>query len=111
LQSTREFYGSADDKRFALVNSSTFNWPADFQLTLADYQVSKAERKGKRLLGIRVDRYQAPEGESDKHTIALTLLNAGGDENGAVPGGGTIHYTARLIDKAWVVELRGALDP
>ena len=103
LKATREFYGSADDKRFALVNSTAFTWPADSQLDVADYQSAKAERKGKRLLGIRVDTY---EGEGDKHTLTLTLLNAGGSDNGAVPGGGTVRYTARRVDEGWQVELR-----
>ena len=56
-----------------------------------------AKRDGKRLLGIRVDKYQ--------DDITLTLVNAGGSANGEVIGGCTIRYTARHVEKGWVVEL------
>jgi len=103
LKSTRDFYGSPNDKRLALVNSSAFPWPVDFWLDVGDHQLSKAERKGKRLLGIRIDASQNVA--NDKHAITLTLLNVGGTENGAVPGGGTIHYIARRARDGWTVEL------
>jgi hypothetical protein len=35
----------------------------------------------------------------------VSLLNAGGSDNGAVPGSGRLRYTARLKEKKWEIEL------
>jgi len=111
LKSTRDFYGTAADKRFALINSGVFAWPAELPVNLADYKRCQPDRQGKRLLAIRVDRYQEPTKENDRHVLTVTLRNEGGNENGAVVGSGTIHYTARQVDGAWKVELSEATEP
>jgi hypothetical protein len=111
LKATRDFYGTPDDKRFALVGSGEFAWPDEFLVNLADHKRCPPERQGKRLLAIRVDRYQEPTKENDKHALTVTLRNVGGNENGAVVGSGTIHYTARQVDGAWKVELSEEMDP
>ena len=100
LQSTRDFFGSPADKRFTLVDSSTWAWPEKSRIDVAGFQWTAAKRQGQRLLGIRVDHY-----EPATHGVTVTLVNAGGSANGAVIGGCTIHYTAHKTDKDWVVEL------
>ena len=103
LKATREFYGSAGDKRFALVNSDAWTWPE--WPNVAGYQHTTPERTGKRLLRIRVDRYQESGKDNADRTIAVSLVNAGGSANGAVIGAGTVRYTARPSPKGWIVEL------
>jgi hypothetical protein len=105
LKTTREFYGSPDDKHFALVNSDAWTWPKELQLDAADYQLTPAKREGQRLLGIRFDGHQEPGKAIAKPIFTVTLLNAGGSANGAVIGGCTIRYTARQLEKGWAVEL------
>jgi hypothetical protein len=102
LKTTREFYGSPDDTRFALVNSDAWTWSKEAPLAVAGFQLTPAKREAQRLLGIRVDKVQFAEDDKNKSTITLTLLNAGGSTNGAVIGGCTIRY--RLGEKAWVLE-------
>jgi hypothetical protein len=99
LKTTREFYGSPGDKRFALVNSDTLPWPRKFWPAVPGFKRISAVHKGNRLLGIRIDQFRW-EGKS---TITLTLLNAGGEDNGAAVGGCTLRY--RQTDKGKVVEL------
>ena len=55
-----------------------------------------------RLLGIRVERTEP--------TISVTLVNAGGNDNGAVVGGCTILYKTRQTEKEWTVQLAETLD-
>jgi len=105
LKSTREFYGSPGDKRFALVNSDAWTWPKELQLDVAGHQLTPAKREGQRLLGIRFDGNQEPGKANAKPIFTITLLNAGGSANGAVVGGCTIRYTARQLEKGWAVEL------
>jgi hypothetical protein len=127
LKTLREFYGSPGDKRFALVNSPAWNWKKDGQNTvapiprdekssppvtkdglpaIAGYQLTPAQRTGKRLLGIRIDKYQwEADGDYAKYAITVSLLNAGGTDNGPAIGGGTIRYAARSGEKGWRVEL------
>ncbi len=101
LKATREFYGTPGDKRFALVNSEAWTWPKTFRPSVPGYQLAPVRRTGNRLLGIRIDQYQGEEND----TIRVTLVNAGGDANGAVVGGCTLRYTTRPGDKGTVVEL------
>jgi hypothetical protein len=130
LKATREFYGSPGDKRYALVNSPAWNWTKDRQTmtpiprpdeqeskpawtwtkdgqpVIPGFQLTPSQRTGKRLLGIRIDKYQ-PENNGDyaAYAITVTLVNAGGSDNGPVIGGGTIRYIARSGEKGWRVEL------
>ncbi len=101
LKKTHEFYGTPGDKRFALVNSDAWTWPKDFRPAVPGYQLAPVRRAGNRLLGIRIDQYQGEE----NYPIKLTLLNAGGEANGAVVGGCTLRYTTREGAKGTVVEL------
>ena len=78
LKTTREFYGSPDDNRFALVNSDTWTMPDDFKLDIPGMRLTPAGQKGKRLLGIRIDQYHEGEKENANTVIVVTLVNAGG---------------------------------
>jgi hypothetical protein len=102
LKTTREFYGSPGDKRFALIPNPAVAWPKN--MLVPGFQLTKAEPAGKRLLGLRVDEVRDAEGKKPAR-IAVTLLNAGGSANGAVVGGGTIRYTARPTETGYAVEL------
>jgi hypothetical protein len=103
LKTTREFYGSPDDARFALVSSAALTWPKEFRADVPGYRLVSADGTGKRLLGIRVDKMEYPDPDA-KGVITVTLVNAGGNANGAVVGGCTLRYAATL-GKGWVVEL------
>lgn len=105
LQSTRDFYGTPGDKRFALVNSDAWTWPKELKVDTPDRQLTPAKREGNRVLGIRSDGYQEPSKTNAKPSFTITLLNAGGNANGAVIGGCTIRYAARQLEKGWAVEL------
>jgi len=111
LKTTRELYGSPNDKRFALVNSDAWTWPKDFQPGIPDYEMVPPERMGKRLLGIRVDQYLDPGKEDVRPAITVTLVNAGGSANGAVIGGGTIRYIVKPGTKGRGVKLAEPPNP
>jgi hypothetical protein len=103
LKTTRAFYGSPDDPRYALVPSEAWAWsepPA-----VPDFRLTPAERKGNRLLGIRIDRVERAQQDEGGLIVSVSLLNAGGEENGAVPGTGRVRYLATMKDKKWEVKL------
>lgn len=105
LASVRAVFGTPGDKRFALLDSAAWTWPEKFALTLPGYQQIPVEHKGQRLLGLRVDHVQQPAGTEADLGITVTLVNAGGSTNGAVAGGGTLHYTARQKGNTWTIKL------
>jgi hypothetical protein len=101
LQGTRDLYGTPGDKRFALIDSEACTWPKEKPIAVTGYQLTPAKREGKRLLGIRIDKYRSEEPDA----ITITLVNAGGNENGAVVGGCTLRYSVRSKGKGYVAEL------
>jgi hypothetical protein len=102
LKATRAFYGTPDDRRFALLDSAEWNWPKDLKVEVAGFERADAKRAGNRLLGIRV--------EGDAPRFKVTLVNAGGDANGAVIGTCTIHYRVELSEKVTKVDLDEPAD-
>jgi hypothetical protein len=98
LKATRDYCGTPGDKRFALVNSDAWTWPKEFQPKVKGAELTAPTAKGNRLLGIRIDSY-------DSANIRVTLVNAGGDDNGAAPGGCTLRYRARSEKNEWRAEL------
>jgi len=106
LKTTREFYGTPGDKRFALVNSDAWIWLKEMEIDAPGYKLTPANRAGQRLLGVRVDRFQEAEKPGGNAAISVTLLNAGGNVNGAAIGGCTVRYAARRTKKGWAVELQ-----
>ena len=111
LKTTRNFYGSPDDKRFTLVNSAAWTWPESLRPAMPGCELVPAERKGKRLLGIRVDHFPDVRKENTSPDILVTLVNAGGSSNGAVVGGGTIRYQIKSGKKGSSVELAEHANP
>lgn len=105
LKATCDFSGTPGDKRFALIDSAAWAWPKEFKADVSDFERAPAKRAGRRLLGIRVDQFQQADKEGDNSVLTVTLVNAGGSDNGAVIGGCTIHYTAQSTANGWVVEL------
>ena len=96
LKATRNLFGTPDDKRFALVKSDWFTWPAN--TLVAGFQVTPAAKNGKRVLGIRIDRL-------DGDLLTVTVLNAGGADNGEAIGGCTLRYRAKAAEKGYSIEL------
>jgi hypothetical protein len=85
------------------VSSAAWTWPE--KLDIPGHASAPADRSGKRLLGIRIDKYEWPDDETGSYSITVSLVNAGGNANGAVVGGCTLRYTARPLEKGWAVEL------
>jgi hypothetical protein len=104
LKTAREFAGTPGDKRFALVDSNVWTWPKELRRSVSGYQLTPMQREGKRLLGIRVDRFQWSEKE-DTLLFSVTLVNAGGSANGEAVGGCTLHYSVRGTDKSRTIKL------
>jgi hypothetical protein len=126
LQDTREFYGTAGDKKVALVSNRDYGepWPAKYRPDLPGWTVSRVEegdardRNKPHLLGIRIDKFSEDDKEQGgpfDAPIAVTVMNVGGDRNGdviaAVIGGCSVYYTPKQVDDKWIVEFGGAMDP
>lgn len=103
LKALREFYGSPGDKRFTLLDTSTWTWTKEDRPKVAGYEWTLPNRTGKRLLGIRID--QTRQEKNGGYIVTASLVNAGGSENSPTIGGGTIHYRAHSTEKGWQVEL------
>lgn len=105
LKALRALFGSPDDKRFVLLRGEGLEWPEQLGPEIAGHTLASPDRAGKRLLGIRLDRYD-DSGKDPAHAVlTITLVNAGGNANGTAIGGCTIRYAVRSTDKGWVVEL------
>ncbi|MBI1831383.1 MAG: hypothetical protein HYR84_08035 [Planctomycetes bacterium] len=105
LKATRDYVGTPGDKRFALINNDAWTWPKEFQPKIKGFDLTPANPKGNRLLGLRIDAYQVGTEPGTTLAIRVTLVNAGGSGNGPAPGGCTLRYSARSGDKGWKVEL------
>jgi hypothetical protein len=103
LKTMRDYYGSPDDKRFALLTGNGLTLPEKFGPNVAGYQLVPAEAKGNRLLGIRLDQYEEATDKTGP-LVTVTLVNAGGTANGPAIGGCTIRYRARSVNEKWAVE-------
>lgn len=105
LKATRDFYGTAGDQRFALIDSAAWKWDKETTIDVPGAQRTPATRNGQRLLGIRIDRFHQAEKVGDTATLTVTLLNAGGSDNGSVIGNGTIRYRACHTEQGWSAQL------
>jgi len=104
LKSTREFYGTPGDNRFALENSGVWTWPRDFRSPVPGFQTTPSDRAGRRLLGIRIDKYEW-DYQKDAEILTVSLLNAGGHANGEALGGCSVRFLVRSQEDGWVAEL------
>lgn len=122
LKGTREFYGTAEDRRVALVTGQGYGvpWPAGYRPILPGWAVSRVEEGAEpdpnqhRLPGVRIDKYSELDKERNglfDAPIAVTILNAGGGKNGDVIGGCSVYYSAKRVGGEWAVEFEGLRDP
>jgi hypothetical protein len=116
LKSTRDFYGTPKEGKFA-VDMTQIRWPRNFDPKVAGYV--RVDLPGEcqfyarnRLLGIRFDRFDWDGKKAVKEfSIDVVISNVGGNGNGAVIGGCFVNYTAKRKGKRWVVQLDSILDP
>lgn len=116
LKSTREFYGTPKEAKFALDNGQ-IRWPKDFDPRIAGF--TRVEQPGEcrfdvrnRLMGIRLDKFDWDARKAVKEfSIEVVISNVGGQANGAVIGGCIVTYTAKREGKRWVVQIDSILDP
>jgi hypothetical protein len=119
LETTRTFYGTPGDKKFAIEDSSTVAWPKSFRPSVPGYtRVERAshcefDEPTPRLLGISLVKFRLDRAKAGQKTgsIEVVIFNAGGTANGAVIGGCTVYYAARREGKRWVVDCLELFDP
>jgi hypothetical protein len=123
LKSTREFYGTAEDKAVALVTfpASGVPWPSDYQPVLTGWTVSRVSRveeaeqvaDSPRRLGVMIDGVSEESGGRGVvgSRIAVNVLNAGGSSNGGAFGSCWVVYSAKKVDGNWVVKCEEISDP
>jgi hypothetical protein len=117
LKSTRDFYGTAKDKTFTLVDNEKKSWPREFYPETKGYTLVKVNNdpfaNSRRVLGIRLDKFDLKQKKVDffNAPIEVCLFNAGGSANGAVIGGCTVYYVPKRIATRWTVEYVRIFDP
>jgi hypothetical protein len=121
LKDTREFYGTAGDKRLGLASDSPVKWPKDYVPSIKGYQFQylaegrypeRNENRKPALLGMRLDRLELTPPKKDElfgGPIEITLYKIAGGKN--VIGGCHVYYAAEKKDGKWVVSCLGWLDP
>ena len=121
FKDSRNFYGTAGDKRVALVLSKNgASWPDWYRPRVDGYEVvrlvedTNVNPASPRLLGIRLDKFNLSEEPNQffDGQIRIVMLNAGGDGGGnIIEGGCDIYYDAKRDGDKWTVESNGLLDP
>jgi hypothetical protein len=117
LKSTREFYGTARDKTFALVDEGNLGWPKEFRPETHGYKLVQVQHdpfvSQRRVLGIRIDKFDLIQKKVDPMDapIEVCLFNAGGNANGGVIGGCSVYYVPKRVGKHWTAECTGWFDP
>lgn len=126
LKDSREFYGTPEDTRCALVSNEHHGipWPEWYTPKMEGVEFAQAdegsevEPSNRRLLGIRIDKLSL-EDKTGKDTFTLltgpvqvTLLNAGGDPDGSmVIGGAMVYFRIEWEDGKPKLVYAGLLDP
>ncbi len=136
LEGAREFYGTAGDKRVALVKESPLAWPKDWQPSVAGYDiqycsehtpvedfvywylpggpriVGLARSARPRLLAIRLEKLNLqPDREYDDQ-ISVCVFNIGGPGEPPVIGGGCfVYYRITRREGKWLAQYAGHFDP
>jgi hypothetical protein len=116
LKTTRDFYGTPKEGKYALDNGQV-RWPKDLPSMVAGYtrvefQPDQCRFRQNRLMGIRLDSFGWDGTKAIKEfSIDVVISNVGGDANGSVIGGCFVNYTAKRAGKKWVVQLNSILDP
>ena len=117
LKDIREFYGTAKDRTFTLIDGEKIGWPSQFRPRTHAYKQVEVQEDPfvdrRRVLGIRLDTFNLKQKKVEplNTVIEICLFNAGGSANGSVIGGCTISYAPRRIGKGWTVKCVGVRDP
>jgi hypothetical protein len=116
----REFYGSRDDKKVALVSNPQYGilWPTNFPPRIGVFEVvfvnewANKDLEKPHLLGIRIDglKQQEKSDETIAVTANLTIMNAGGRGEKAIIGGADVIYVCIKKDNKWTSKLIKASD-
>ena len=125
LKDSREFYGTTDDTRCALISNESYGipWPEWYTPKLNGITFVRAneatdvEPVDRRLLGIRIDKLDLDD-KTDENDFAIfggpiqiTLLNAGGDPDGViVTGGASVYFRIEWEDRKPKLVYTGLLD-
>lgn len=123
--SARDFYGTKGDTIVILVDGDV-RWSAGFapkvegfKFLLEQSQGTRFSDKLDRRLAIRLDHCdldgpQKAKGElgifGEKSPIQITIMNGGGQQNGAVIGGQSTWYSITKKNGKWGAEFVGLLD-
>jgi hypothetical protein len=122
LDHTRAFYGTPGDTKIALVTNASYGvpWPLTYWPILPGWTISRVmegsprKHEEPRLLGIRIDRFSIDDDKppDSRSPVEVTVLNAGGNNNGAIVIGGChVYYRPKQVGHKWVVRFEGSLDP
>lgn len=125
LKGSREFYGTADDTRCALVSNEHYGipWPEWYAPEMTGITFVRAdegtavEPSNRRLLGIRIDKLEL-DGKTEENgspffggPVQITLLNAGGDPEGVIViGGASVYFRIAWEDGEPKLVYSGLLD-
>lgn len=123
--SARDFYGTKGDMTVILMDGAA-QWPAGFvpkvegfKFLLGQPQDTLFSDKHDRRLAIRLDRCDLGGPEKAKSEfgvlgenspIQITIMNGGGQQNGAVIGGQSTWYSITKKDGKWRSDFVGLLD-
>jgi hypothetical protein len=108
----REFYGTAKDKTFTLVDTEV-GWPKKLCPETHGYKLVEVPQdpfvNPRRILGIRLNKFDLKQKKADlgDAPIEISLINAGGSANGAVIGGCQVYYEPKRVNIRWTVECVG----
>jgi hypothetical protein len=115
LKEVRAGCGTPGDRRVVLVSNAEYGvpWPHDYRPLLPEgYEVRRVAEGANtgaaepRMLGIRIDRLNLQQKEAGMFAepIAVTLMNPGGEQNGAIIGGCSVSYFLSRKQGHWTAE-------
>jgi hypothetical protein len=108
LEDLRDFYGSAKDKAFALVDTDRFGWSKEFEPAKHGFRLVRLDPfdRPRRVLGIRIEKFDLTQKEIDfgDTPVEICLFEAGGEPIGFALRGCTLHYIPKRVGMEWKVE-------
>jgi hypothetical protein len=117
IKHTRDFYGTAADKKYALDTDASILWPKGFRPAVAGYELAelnptRCRSFERRLTGIRVDKFNWDgKAKVKKFAIEIVIHNVGGQVNGGVIGGCFVSFIAEKEGNRWKVGWTELFDP